>query len=290
MPFDVSINPPLPQPSPPTSSYALVDLNGRVIELTLVHIQSVPLALFCLTQVQVLSFLDSTDLSIPPEIHRLASSLISLTLSNISTSLVLPPELFQATLLLTLSIVNSGLETLSEDIAKLDQLTQLTLDHNQLSTLPTALGRLSSLTSMSVNNNPRLSSLAVLNGSTSLTALHGSSCMINSLPANIRNLRTIEMNGNQLTSLDGIETLTSKSCDLLAFANNQISSISSASLQNIETLLQFDLSDNRLTTLPDSLYRIKDLQILDIRDNDFDEKEKEWIYGLFRLTNTTVVM
>jgi Leucine-rich repeat (LRR) protein len=289
-PFDVSINPPLPHPSPPTSSYALVDIKGHVIELTLVNIESVPPAVFCLSQVQVLSLLDSTDLSIPPEISRLASSLISFAVSNTSASLILPPELFNMPVLSTLSIVNSGLETLSEDIGKLEKLTQLTLDGNQLLTLPGALSKLPSLTYLSVNNNPRLSSLDALDGSTSLVTLRGSNCLIDHLPTNINHLRTIEMAGNRLTSLDNMETITSESCDLLSFGGNQIASISSTSLEKIQTLLQFDLSGNQFITLPDSVYQIKDLQMLDIRQNYFNAKEKEWIQGLFRLTNTTVLI
>jgi Leucine-rich repeat (LRR) protein len=190
----------------------------------------------------------------------------------------------------TLSIVNSGLETLSEDIGKLEKLTQLTLDGNQLLTLPGALSKLPSLTYLSVNNNPRLSSLDALDGSTSLVTLRGSNCLIDHLPTNINHLRTIEMAGNRLTSLDNMETITSESCDLLSFGGNQIASISSTSLEKIQTLLQFDLSGNQFITLPDSVYQIKDLQMLDIRQNYFNAKEKEWIQGLFRLTNTTVLI
>jgi Leucine-rich repeat (LRR) protein len=91
----------------------------------------------------------------------------------------------------------------------LEQLTHLTLDGNQLPALPSTLSKLPSLTYLSVNNNPRLSSLDVLDGSTSLVTLQGSNCLLDHLPTNIRNLRTIELNGNLLTSLFGIETITS---------------------------------------------------------------------------------
>ncbi len=259
-----------------------------MIELTLVNIESVPPAVFCLSQVQVLSFLGFNDISISPEIIRLASSLLSFTMANTSRSLTLPPELFNMPFLSTLSIVNCGLEILSEDIGKLEQLTHLTLDGNQLPALPSTLSKLPSLTYLSVNNNPRLSSLDVLDGSTSLVTLQGSNCLLDHLPTNIRNLRTIELNGNLLTSLVGIETITSSSCDLLSFSHNHITSSSSPYLENIQTVKYFDLSMNRLITLPDSFYHIKDLQTLDIRDNLFDDKEKAWILGLFRLTNTAV--
>ena len=289
-PFHVSINPPQTQQSLASSSYALVDTNGRVIELTLINILSVPPAVFCLSDLQALSILDSVNLSISAEILRIAPSLTSLIVSNISNSLVLPPELFNMALLSRLSIVNCGLETLSEDIVKLSQLTQLTLDQNQLVTLPTTVKKLSSLTSLTISGNSRFSSLDALNGSTSLITLRGSNCMINHLPINIPNLRTIEMDGNQLTSLDGIESIASASIDLLSFQSNKIVSISTAALRNIQNLRYFYLSDNLLTTLPASLYQITNLEILNIRRNNFDEKESEWIQGLFRLTNTTVLI
>ncbi|CAF2573694.1 unnamed protein product [Rotaria sp. Silwood2] len=289
-PFHVSINPSQPQQSSPRSSYAVVDMYGSVIELNLVNIVNIPPALFCLQNLQALSLADSINLSIPPEILRLGSTLKSFTAFNISKSLFLPPALFGMTLLSTLSIVNCGLETIPEDIVYLSNLIELTLDQNQLVTLPATLGQLPSLTSLSVNNNLRLFSLDFLNGLKSLTTLRGSNCAIDHLPNNIYNLRTIEMNENQLTSLDGLETITSVSSDSFSFRNNKITSISTGSLDNIESLQYLDLSSNLLTTLPDSLYRIKNLQTLDIHNNNFNEKETEWIQGLFRLTNTTIIM
>jgi Leucine-rich repeat (LRR) protein len=236
-----------------------------VVELTLVNISSIPPALFCLDQLEVLSLLDIPELSIPP-------------------------ELFNMTLLSALSIVNCDLRTLSEDIVKLALLTELTLDQNRLVALPSTLGKLPSLTSLSINGNFRLSSLDVLNGSTSLITLRGSNCRIDHLPTNIPTLRTIVLDDNQLTSLDGIETMASNNTDLFSFRNNQIKSISTTSLAKIDRLNYLFLSNNLLTTLPDSLYPIKDLKVLDISNNNFDEKESEWIQGVFRPTNTTIVM
>jgi Leucine-rich repeat (LRR) protein len=289
-PFQVSINPSPPLPSPPTFSYAQVDTDGHVIELTLVNINIVPSALFCLSQLQALSILKCAQLSIPPEIVRFAPSLKSFTVSNTASSLILPSEFFNMTGLSTLSLVNCGLETLSEDIVKLTQLTQLTLDQNQLMTLPPTLGKMSSLTSLSIGANPRLFSLDALNGLSSLTILRAWSCLIDHLPTNISKLRVIDMTGNQLTSLNGLETLTSIFSNSLSFGNNRIASIPTAFLKNIQTLSSFDLHNNLLTTLPDSIYRVKDLEELDIHNNNFEAKEKEWIQGIFRLTNTTVII
>ncbi|CAF0863002.1 unnamed protein product [Adineta steineri] len=279
-----------PQPSPPTFSYANVDRNSHVFELILVNIPNIPLALFCLSNLQELSIFNSPNVVIPPEISRLSFSLTSLIVSNISQSSSLPAELFNMELLSTLSIINGGLEVLSEDVSKLISLTQLTLDKNRLVSLPWALGNLSSLTSLSVNDNLHLSSLDVLRGSTSLNILRASNCMINHLPANIPNLHIIELDGNQLTSLDGLDTTASHTSTSFSFNNNKIASISSVSLARMEILNYFYLSNNLLTTLPDSLYLIKDMKKLDIQNNNFDAKEKAWIEGIFRLTNTTVVV
>ncbi|CAF0825271.1 unnamed protein product [Adineta steineri] len=290
LPFTVLINPPQPQPSPPTFSYANVDRNSHVFELILVNIPNIPLALFCLSNLQELSIFNSPNVVIPPEISRLYFSLTSLIVSNISQSGSLPVELFNMELLSTLSIINGGLEVLSEDVSKLISLTQLTLDKNRLVSLPWALGNLSSLTSLSVNDNLHLSSLDVLRGSTSLNILRASNCMINHLPANIPNLHIIELDGNQLTSLDGLDTTASHTSTSFSFNNNKIVSISSVSLARMEILNYFYLSNNLLTTLPDSLYLIKDMKKLDIQNNNFDAKEKAWIEGIFRVTNTTVLV
>jgi len=289
-PFHVSINPFRSLSVPPSSSYVIVDTDSHAVELNLVNIPTIPPALFCLSELRVLSIIDSDDLSISGEILRLASSLTSFTVSNISKSLVLPPELFHLPLLSTLSIVNCGLESLSEEIVRLEQLNQLILDQNELTTLPVTLGRMSSLKSLSVNNNPHLSSLDVLSGSTLLTTLRASNCVINRLPTNNYNLRTIEMNNNRLTSLDGIEAVTSDSCEMFLFQNNKITSISTNAFGNIQTLLYLDLSDNQLTILPDSVYRIQNLKMLDIHNNKFDEREREWIQGIFHVKNTTLIM
>ncbi|CAF1391224.1 unnamed protein product [Adineta steineri] len=289
-PFTILINPPQPQSAPPTSSYVTVGIYSRVIELILVNIPSIPPALFCLNAMEKLSIFNSPNVVISSEISRLSLSLKSLIVSNISRSGPLPAEIFNMKNLSTLSIINCDLEMLSEDVSKLNSLTQLTLDRNRLLSLPWALGKLPSLTSLSVNNNLRLSSLDVLYGSTSLNILQASNCMINHLPANIPNLRIIELDGNQLTSLDGFETIASQNSTLFSFNNNKIASISSVSLAKIVVVNDFYLSNNLLTTLPDSLYLIKDLKKVNIQNNNFNAKEKDWIQGVFRITNTTLII
>ena len=261
-----------------------------MIELNLVSINQIPAAVFCLNQLRVLSLHHTIDLSIPPEIVRLASSLTSFNMISNTKSTVLPSALFELHLLSTLTIVNCGVETLSGDIVKLSQLTELVLDQNQLLTLPSTLSEMPSLTTLSIKGNPRLSTLDARSGSMSLTILRAANCMINHLPTNIPNLHTIKLGGNQLSYLDGIETITSVSCILLEFGHNRITSIPDNALKNVQTLLYLDLADNLLTTLTNSVYQINDLTTLNVRNNSFNIKEMEWIQGVFRLTKTTVII
>lgn len=285
------INPPQPQPSPPNSSYAIVDICGHVNELTLVNIDNDHFQnLLELKYLQVLTIMGSRYLEIPPEIIQLAPTLKSLTIANIVKPLILPPEFFNLTLLTTLSIINAGLTTLPEDIINLDQLIQLNLDQNQLSSLPTALGKMRSLASLSVSNNYQLSSFDVLNGSNLLKTLRASNCMMKSLPKINLNLTTIEFNGNQLTSLDGLENITSISGYSFSFANNSFQTISDDSFAQIQELHYLNLSNSSLIELPASVYQIQGLQTIDVHSNWLSDFEIDWIKGLFGLTNTTIIL
>ncbi|CAF1623616.1 unnamed protein product [Rotaria magnacalcarata] len=286
--LDITINP--SQLSPPTSSYAVVDKYGIVLELHLIGIDDIPSAFFCLQSLQVLSIIGCANLSIPSELLLLADTLTSFIVANISTPLILPPELFNMTILSTLSIMNSNLTTLSEDIINLAQLTELTLDQNQLTSLPTALGKMASLKRLSVSNNLRLASLNALTGSKSLITLQGSHCIITDLPTNISSLSTIELNNNLLTSLDELNIIASNSTISMSFANNSINSISNDFFNNIQTIKYLDLSGNQLSKLPASIYPAKGFEILNLHNNSFGHQETEWVTGIFRPTNTTVIM
>ncbi|CAF1369655.1 unnamed protein product [Adineta steineri] len=114
--------------------------------------------------------------------------------------------------------------------------------------------------------------------------------MINHLPTNIPNLHIIELDSNELTSLSGFETITSHNSTLFSFNNNKIASVSSGSLARIDTVNEFYLSNNQLTALPDSIYLINDLKKVSIQNNKFDVIEKEWIQGIFRIINTTLII
>jgi len=285
LPFRVLINP--STFASPYTSYATVNSNGRVSELSLFFVKSVPLSIFCLSGMRSLTVQYSTDFVIPPEIARVASTLLSLNIIGSSSALTLPPELFNVTSLTTLSIISCGLETLPEAIEKLYLLSNLTLTGNRLMSLPVSMSKMMSLLYLTVNSNSRLSSLDSLSGSRSLQQLNASNCAIEHLPSNMTSLIVIDMGNNNLTSLDGLDTIAWFESKSFSFNDNQITSIPVA-IGKVRSLNNLDLSNNLLTELPEGLYNIKDLSTVNLRKNKFDEKETEWIQGRFRLTKATV--
>ncbi|CAF3615806.1 unnamed protein product [Adineta steineri] len=143
-----------------------------------------------------------------------------------------------------------------------------------------------SLQYLTVDNNNDLSSLDALNGYQRLRGLSASNCAIDHLPTNLSTLTTIDMSKNKLTSLDGLDTLIWFDCKSLVFRNNSITTIPTTMrvVRNINTM---DLSNNLLTELPIWLFNAN-LNMINVLRNSFNEREVEWIRGLYRSSNTTV--
>lgn len=284
LPLRISINP-SPSQFPTVYNYAVVTSAGQVIELTLTNIATVPLPVFCLRNLRSLTLQYSFGLQIPSEISRLANSLVTLNLIGVSQSLTLPNELFLLRRLRSLAIISCGLEALPAAVKQLSSLANLTLTDNRLKALPDALGQVYSLNWLTVDKNSQLTSLDALNGHLSLTTLNAASCAIDHLPRNLSALQTVNVHQNQLTSLDGLDTINYQAKSLV-FSNNNISSMP-AELTRLQKIDRLDLSNNQLTELPGWVYNVQ-LQSIDARNNQFDQQETEWIRGVFRSSDTTV--
>ncbi|UJR11308.1 hypothetical protein I4U23_015489 [Adineta vaga] len=283
--FRVLINPSTSN-SPIYNSYAIVNGQGQVIELTLSTIDYIPLSIFCLKNLQSLTVQYSSNITIPEAISRLSGVLKTFNLISVSRALILPTELFKITSLRYLTIIGSGLAVLPDEIGQMRLLSNLTLTSNQLRSLPASLSKIMGLRSLKVDNNELLTSLDGLNGNLQLTELSASNCAIDHLPKNLTNLQMINMDGNQLTTLDGLGSITSFTSRSMIFSKNNITSLPTT-INAFLTVENMDLSNNLLTELPMWLYNIQ-LKNINVRHNSFQEKEKEWIQGMFRLTNTNV--
>lgn len=206
--------------------------------------------------------------------------------NSTSIALNLPSELFSLTNLKTLILVNCGLETLPESIGQLGGLEELTLIGNRLNSLPPTMNLLQKLSRLDVSNNLPLTSLDALNGPRQLFIVKATNCSINHLPLHISYLRTFDLSNNNLTSLAGIETLIAR-IDLynvpgstFSFDYNQITSIPTI-IANI-SMVTLNLKANKLTTLPEEIFKMKYLATLHVENNTFSDKKRNWYAGLVR--------
>ncbi|CAF3609000.1 unnamed protein product [Rotaria socialis] len=286
LPFRVDINPSVNLSG---SSYVRVDYGGRVTDLTLTMVDSIPTSIFCLDSLKSLTIQYGTSLTIPPEIARLRSYLTSLSLIKISSSLTLPSELFNLTNLVSLSIISCGLETLPDAISQLSALNELDLTGNRLTSIPVTLAQISLLRTLVLNANPGLTSLDNLQGTQFLWNLNASNCFIDHLPMNVSNTGVIELNGNQLTSLANLETIISDITTVISLKNNNIT-VLPTTIRKATKLEILDLSNNQLTELPEVVYSLSALKTLILSKNSFSRLEIEWIQGRFRTMSAVVIL
>ncbi|CAF1158253.1 unnamed protein product [Adineta ricciae] len=281
--FRILINPPESAISV-DDTYAMVNNQGQVTELNFWG-KSVPSSIYCLKNLNSLNIQYTSNFSISTEIVRLSGVLRKLTLSNISQLRSLPIELFKVLSLQSLTISNSGLETLPEEIGQLSSLATLDLTYNRLRSLPNSLGTMWPLIELRLDKNP-LTSLDALTGSPRLSQLSASNCAIDHLPTNLTRLRSFNLYGNRLTSLNTLDSLGVYGAESMKFGKNNITSLP-ATVNRLQVVQNLDLSNNLLTELPMWMYNVQ-IKEINLRQNKFDEKEWDWIVGMFRISNTTV--
>ena len=206
--------------------------------------------------------------------------------NSTSVALNLPSELFSLTNLKTLILVNCGLETLPESIGQLGGLEELTLVGNRLNSLPPTMNLLQNLRQLDVSNNLPFTSLDALNGLSKLFSVRAINCSIDHLPLHISYLHTFDLSNNNLTSLAGIETLIARTDpnnypgSTFSFNYNQITSIPTIIEKCSMTTL--NLKANKLTTLPEEIFKMQFLSWLNVENNMFSDKKRNWYAGLAR--------
>jgi Leucine-rich repeat (LRR) protein len=237
--------------------------------LWIINEKVLPLTVFCFKYLGSLFIFNSnlfppvsdntSDIQLPPEIERLASSLTDL------------------------AIVNTTVNYLPEEIGNLKHLFDLTMDNTDLVSLPKTIANMKSLFSIRLDDNLRVRSLESLSGLPNLSLLTATNCSIDRLPYNLPNLQILMMWNNNLTDIGGIETLgyginTSKHFD---FSSNHIKYIR-PEIHFVSHLYILNLSKNQLTSLPRQIFQITTLAVLDISHNLFDTKELNTIVKTFR--------
>ena len=267
-PFRVAINRVYPHP---TESFAKTDDKGRIVKIDLINAKNIPLTLFCLSALKYLSIQRSTfhnhHQRLPAAMELLASSLTELRISD-TPIIALPDQIAKMKRLQTIIMQRTGLIHVPESIGAMPSLNILSLTHNDIVSLPTSLRQMTSLTHLTLTNNSRLTSLQPINGHPALTVLIATNCSIKQIPRNLPKLKSLHLSNNDLTSLEGIETLgdaSDKSVDLF-FDSNRIETIPPTILL-VKNLAVLHLNNNTLFYLPEELMRLPSLTELQLKDN-----------------------
>ncbi|CAF3742531.1 unnamed protein product [Adineta steineri] len=285
-PFELDFNPSKRKSS---KTYAEKNANGNIIVLNINKQEYVPPSVFCLTELQELHIqrtkFRTFDLGLPIAIERLASTLINLTISDTPIS-YLPEQIGRLKRLQELKLLNTSLTNLPNSIGKLSSLVHLNLRGNKLISLPPTIINTHSLQTLILNNNADLRSIETLSGHSNLKVLQVDNCHIERIPLNLPKLTDLKMSNNSLTDLSNIHTLGEKtnSKKLFFFDNNSIRYLS-PHIRHVNNLHILNLNCNKLYILPLDIYEITTLRYLHIQNNDFSEKDLQETISRFHRTH-----
>jgi len=285
-PFYVEHNPKLPSLS---QTYASMNSNKKIYHLNIVNEKFFPPIIFCLTYLETLYVKSSSfvifDHQLPSEIQYLAHSLNFLEIYD--TKIIhLSNEIGKLTKLIRLTLSNTSLMSLPDEIGDLSSLNFLLLPDNKLIFLPKTIKNLGSLKKLILTNNPLLRSIEPINSLPFLQILRLDYCSIKHIPLNLSQLMYLSMSYNDLRILTGIKTLGygTKHKKNFYFDNNSIQSIPSE-IQHVRNLSSLNLNHNQLNNLPLSMFNIKTLANLYIKNHKFSDDDLKQIVQIFKCTN-----
>ncbi len=281
--FTVLLNP----KNKSSKSYGMTDNNRHVTHLKIIDENFISPIIFALKYLEVLEIQNNSRAycNLPPEIECLASSLYDLTIRNTKIT-YLPNEIGKLTNLKILILSNTGLMYLPDSIGDLSSLVLLYLPNNRLKSLPATIKNLRSLKKIILTNNPYLHSIEPLNYLPILESLNAKHCSIKILPRNLSQLIDLNMSNNNLTDLTNIETLGygNNNKKSFKFDKNSIQSIP-FEIKNVTNLSLLNLNHNRLKRLPISMFNMKKLDKLYIANNNFSDDYLEQSIKIFKSTN-----
>ena len=174
---------------------------------------------------------------------------------------------------------------------------------NQIQVLDVSDNKINDVTSRAFQSNPNLLSIN-LSGNLlqkfdekystfyfvkRLKYLDISKNKLKSLPQsefhNLSKLRKLDVSNNQLSSLDGRVFSDMLSLKTLNLSRNQISRISNEAFLGTQTSLEtLILDNNKLEKIPQVFNGLRELTLLDLRDNYLSALEDNTITSLYKLT------
>lgn len=293
LPFNVPIN---PSDRDIHKTYAVSYSNGSIFVLSIANQTFIPPIIFCLQSLRYLFVRDShfcqdanDDCQLSSDVERL-ESLESMSIIGTKVNFI-PASFGKLGRLTILELMVTGLVTLPDGFGDLESLSSLTITYSRMTSLPMAIGMIRSLTNVYLDDNAALHSLQSLNGLPNLMRLSAINCSITRIPLNLPNIFYLYMSNNQLTNLNGIQTLGSETNNTKSFAfdMNQIQSLS-GQIGSVYKLATLRINDNKLKNLPAEIYGVKTLIYLDIRKNLFTATRLEEIVAKFKITNPSLML
>ena len=270
------------------TTYGEKNANGNINYLKIVNQEYVPWSVFCLEDLQKLDVRKTKfhdfNYKLPIAIERLASSLTHLSIHDTIIT-HLPEQIGKLKHLQWLELSNTGLMTLPDSIGKLSSLVYLYLPHNKLTSLPTTITNTRSLHTLILNNNVHLRSIHPLKGHPHLKVLKTDNCPIKHIPVNLPQLTDLYMSNNSLTNLFGIETLGDKSNSKTNFYfNKNFIRYVSPHIEQVKKLNFLNLNGNKLYSLPLNIFKITTLRQLHIKYNYFSNEDLKKTVAMFNVT------
>ena len=169
----------------------------------------------------------------------------------------------------SLELLGKELDLFPEEIFQFTELKKLFLNNNKINKLPDNISQLRDLTSLTIANN-RLTSLPpnIVN-LRNLRYLDLIGNPLTNLPNNIENLRNLErlkLGGNNL-----IESIVKLSTGIISLINLDLNNSDLETLPdeigNLENLTSLTITKNKLTSLPPDIDNLINLERLDLDDN-----------------------
>jgi len=205
------------------------------------------------------------------DINGLASMSKLTTLLLNTNKITNPLPLENLTELTTLELANNQIDDLSF-LSSLTKLTSLNLSNNDSDPIEgtmlsdiSSLSNLTSLTKLDLSNND-IRDIHALSGVTKLTTLDLSNNRINNIQnfntgddviivsifSSMNALKTLNLQGNQLTTAASLSSTDTSSLTILNLSNNQLNTNAIRNISGLTTLTELYLSNNQIETVKNS--------------------------------------
>ncbi|OAF71434.1 Adseverin [Intoshia linei] len=251
-----------------------LDSAKNLISLNLSHnkLTCIPNQLFInLTDILFLDISHNSIETMPPQLRRLTR----IKVLKLNNNPLIHAHLKSLTLLTNLESLNISdtkrtLNTVPAGLVNLKNMQDFDLSCNDLQLIPTDVYELYNIKRLHINDNKIFEISSELDGWANISILNLSRNKLKSIPTSISKLKGLThlyLNENLLT-FDGIPGSIGKltSLKVLSLIANQLK-ILTEGVSRCTKLEELFLTDNSLVTLPDSIYFLRNLKILETSNN-----------------------